>query len=327
MHKNILVRLVTYYLALFAVLSALFYAFPVLGNYLAAERGRQGMRASLELKQLPEAVPALPGIRGPLDLLNPERTVPIVLSLVVAVLVVLPIAWVYRWTRPHRRGNQAFLQTLLVVPIAITLVVFLVKDSLALAFSLAGIVAAVRFRTTLDEPIDAVYLFLVVGVGLAAGVQLLFVAFLASVVFNAVALAVWRLNVGSQPAVLQGWRLVEAAPAAAAGPASAAAGAAAPAPSGASAAPGDAYNSRLRLFVTDVEEAQRFAVPVLEGRAKKWHLAEISREGDGTPVLEFDLRLKKSVDLAAFIKELEHGCPHVTAVELKKSKTKQSEGE
>jgi len=330
MQKNIIVRLVAYYLGLFAVLAALFSAFPVLGDYLAAERAHQGQRASLELKQAPEATPPVPDFRGPADLLNPARTVPILLSFVVAVLVVLPIVWVYRWTRPHRRGNQAFLQTLLVVPIAITLVVFLVKDSLALAFSLAGIVAAVRFRTTLDEPIDAVYLFLVVGVGLAAGVQLLFVAFLASVVFNAVALAVWRLNVGSQPAVLQGWWLVEAepaGPAAAAGPVAGVAGAAAPGPSGASAGTGDAYTSRLRLFVTDVEEAQRFAVPVLEGRAKKWHLAEISREGDGTPVLEFDLRLKKSVDLAAFIKELEHGCPHVTAVELKKSKTKHSEGE
>jgi len=330
MHKNILVRLVTYYLALFAVLSALFYAFPVLGDYLAAERGRQGMRASLELKQLPEAVPALPGIRGPLDLLEPGRSVPIVLSLLIAVLVVLPVVWVYGWTRPQRRYTRTFAETLLVVPIAITLVVFLVKDSLALAFSLAGIVAAVRFRTTLDEPIDAVYLFLVVGVGLAAGVQLLFVAFIASVVFNAVVLAVWRLDAGSQAAGLQGWRLVEAGPAGparAAGPVPNVAGAAAPGPSSASAGPGDAYNSRLRLFVTDVEEAQRFAVPVFEGRAKKWHLAEISREGDGTPVLEFDLRLKKSVDLAAFIKELEHGCPHVTAVELKKSKTKQSEGE
>ena len=92
----------------------------------------------------------------------------------------LPVVWVYRWTRPTRRYNQSFAHTLIVVPIAITLVVFLVKGSLALAFSLAGIVAAVRFRTTLDEPLDAVYLFLVIGTGLAAGVQLLFVALLAS---------------------------------------------------------------------------------------------------------------------------------------------------
>jgi hypothetical protein len=321
MHKHILVRLVTYYLALFVVLSTFFYAFPVLGNYLAAERGRQGMRASLELKQIPEAAQETPGIRGPVDLLDPGRSVPIVLSLLIAVLVVLPVVWVYRWTRPQRRYTRTFADTLLVVPIAITLVVFLVKDSLALAFSLAGIVAAVRFRTTLDEPIDAVYLFLVVGVGLAAGVQLLFVAFIASVVFNAVALAVWRLNAGSQAAALDGWRLVEAGPP---GQVPSEIVAAVPGRVGGATEPGDAYNSTLRLQVTHVEEAQRFATAVIEEHAKKWQVAEVTREADGTSVIEFDLRLKKSVDLAAFIRELERGGPHVTRVELMKSKWKKS---
>jgi hypothetical protein len=321
MHKHILVRLVTYYVALFVILSGVFYALPVLGNYLAAERARQGMRASLELRQIPEAVHETLAIRGPADLLDPGRSVPIVLSLLIAVLVVLPVVWVYRWTRPPRRCTRTFADTLLVVPIAITLVVFLVKDSLALAFSLAGIVAAVRFRTTLDEPIDAVYLFLVVGVGLAAGVQLLFVAFIASVVFNAVSLAVWRLNVGRQAAVLDGWRLVDAGPP---GQVPNEIGAAAPGPVGGTTEPGDAYNSTLRLHVTHVEEAQRFATAVIEEHAKKWQVAEVTREGDGTSVIEFDLRLKKSVDLAAFIKELEHGGPHVTKVELVKSKGKKS---
>jgi hypothetical protein len=321
MHKHILVRLVTYYLALFVVLSALFYAFPVLGSYLAAERGRQGMRASLELKQLPEVVQQTPGVRGPLDLLEPGRSVPIVLSLLIAVLVVLPVVWVYRWTRPQKRYARTFAETLLVVPIAITLVVFLVKDSLALAFSLAGIVAAVRFRTTLDEPIDAVYLFLVVGVGLAAGVQLLFVAFIASVVFNAVVLAVWRLNAGSQAAVLDGWRLVEAGPP---GQVPNGIGAGAPGRVGGATEPGDEYNSTLRLHVTHVEEAQRFATAVIEEHAKKWQVAEVTREGDGASVIEFDLRLKKSVDLAAFVRELERGGPHVTGVELAKTKRKKS---
>jgi len=49
-----------------------------------------------------------------------------------------------------------------------------------------------------------------IGTGLAAGVQLLFVALVASMLFNAVTLVIWRLNIGAQPAVLAGWRLVEA---------------------------------------------------------------------------------------------------------------------
>ena len=252
MHKNIIVRLATYYLAVIVVLSGLFYMFPVLGDYFAAERARQGGRAPLELDRIAEGVQGTPALTGPVQLLDPERSVPIFLSLITALLVALPVVWVYQWTRPRRRFNQTFAHTLLVVPIAITLVVFLVKGSLALAFSLAGIVAAVRFRTTLDEPMDAVYLFLVIGTGLAAGVQLLFVAFIASIVFNAVALTVWRLNVGSQPAVLNGWRLAEAGPERQLPGAS---GIVRPDARGCAEESGDPFNTRLRLHVTQVEEA------------------------------------------------------------------------
>jgi hypothetical protein len=323
MRHNIIVRLVVYYVVVLFAVSAVFYAFPAIGSYLAAERARQGGRAALELDHGAQAQELVPSLTGPAQLLDPERSIPIVVSLVVALAVALPVVWVYQWTRPRRRYNQTFAQTLLVVPIAITLVVFLVKGSLALAFSLAGIVAAVRFRTTLDEPIDAVYLFIVIGTGLAAGVQLLFVALIASVVFNAVVLAVWRLNLGSQPAVLQGWRLVPAPPAGQAAP---------PGPISAPAAasaeePAERFNAILRLHVTNVEQAQALAVPLLDDRAKAWQVAEIAQEADGTSVVEFDLRLKKSVDLAAFVKEIEQGDPYVTRVELMKSKSKKPKEE
>jgi hypothetical protein len=318
MHRNIIVRLVTYYLAVILLLSALFYAFPALGRYVAAERARQGARGSLELDQ-PLTYQVTPSAAGPVEWLDPERSVPILLSLVAALLVALPVVWVYRWTRPRRRYNQTFAQTLIVVPIAITLVVFLVKGSLALAFSLAGIVAAVRFRTTLEEPIDAVYLFLVIGTGLAAGVQLLFVALLASVVFNAVVLAVWRLNLGSQPVVVEGWRLVPVPPEG-------------PLPAGRPAAPQEVnagveepierFNAKLRLHVTQAEQAQTLAIPLLEGHVKAWQVAEVTQQPDGTSVIEFDVRLKKSTDLAAFVKEIEQGDPYVTRVELMKAKAK-----
>jgi Domain of unknown function (DUF4956) len=318
MFNNIIFRLIVFYAVLIAGLSGLFVTFPVLGDYVAAERARQGGRASLELDRLPEALPVGPELTGPAQLLDPERTVPIVLSILIALLISLPVVWVYRWTRPPRRYSQTFAHTLLVVPIAITLVVFLVKGSLALAFSLAGIVAAVRFRTTLDEPMDAVYLFLVIGTGLAAGVQLLVVALISSMMFNAVALTVWRLNVGGQAAVLNGWNLVPGQADAQVQSAAGLPGPAAPIEE----SPPDPYNARLRLHVARLDEAQRFAIPFLQERTKKWRVAETVQEADGTSVIEFEVRLKKSVDLAAFVRELEQGDPDVKKVELMRTKSK-----
>ena len=314
MRNNIIVRLLAYYITVLAVVAGFFRLFPSLGVYVARERARQGGRASLELDDVTAALPSAPDVSGLSGLLDPERSVPILASLVFAVLVALPVVWVYRWTRPRRSYNQLFAHTLLVVPIAITLVVFLVKGSLALAFSLAGVVAAVRFRTSLDEPMDAVYVFIVIGTGLAAGVQLLSVALLGAMVFNAVALIVWRMNYGSSPAVLHGWQLVDA------GGQTVSSGALArvDAPPVVDEAI-ERFNALLRVQTAQPQDAQAFIVPLLEARSKKWQLAQVTVQEDGTSILEFDLRIKKSVDLSAFTRELELGAPLISNVELRKT--------
>ncbi len=81
----------------------------------------------------------------------------------------LPVSWVYILTRQKKGFRQSVVQTLIILPIVVAGVVLLVKNSIALAFSLGGIVAAVSFRNTLRDTKDAVYIFLAIGVGLAAG--------------------------------------------------------------------------------------------------------------------------------------------------------------
>ena len=174
LRHNIFVRLIVYYALWIVAFAVLVRAFPIITEYLGAERARH-IRAATGIIGADEV--DIPGFAvGPGALFEPSLLVPITLSMLVAVVLSLPIAWLYTWTRQGKKYNPSFAQTLVVIPLAISLVVFLVKGSLALAFSLAGIVAAVRFRSTLSEPIDATYLFVAIGVGLASGVQLLPVA-------------------------------------------------------------------------------------------------------------------------------------------------------
>lgn len=314
MRNNIIVRLVAYYVAIILFVTALFRAFPVLSTYIAKERARQGGRAALEMGDM-DTITRTPGAEGIATLLDPSASIPILVSLLFALLVALPVVWVYRWTRTRKNYSQLFAHTLLVVPIAITLVVFLVKGSLALAFSLAGIVAAVRFRTSLDEPMDAVYMFIVIGTGLAAGVQLLSVAFFASIAFNVVALTVWRMNFGNEPAHLHGWQLIVPEP----GGGHAGAGGLARVEGPADTDDADRFNARLRLRTAQPQEAQAFVMALLESRAKNWQLAGVTPQADGTSMLEFRLRVKKSVDPSAFVREIELGAPRVSDVELTRS--------
>ena len=111
-------------------------------------------------------------------------------------LLMLPVSWVYMSARNIPGHSQAVVQTLIILPLVVAGIVLIVRDSLALAFSLAGVVAAVRFRTNLKDARDVVYVFLAIAVGFAAGVQTLAVGAVLTVVFNFVLLFTWRYDYG-----------------------------------------------------------------------------------------------------------------------------------
>ena len=127
----------------------------------------------------------------------------VAVAMLAAVLLSLPVAWVYLVTRAKRGYQQSVVQLLIVLPAVVSGIVLLVKYSLALAFSLAGIVAAVRFRNTLDDSKDAVYVFLATAIGLSAAVNIPVAAVL-SIGFNITVLVLWYTDFGSAPVELDG---------------------------------------------------------------------------------------------------------------------------
>jgi hypothetical protein len=138
---------------------------------------------------------------GSLGDVTPALTV--MLAMCAAALLALPVAWVYLLTRAKRGYQQSVVHTMVLLPMVVAGIVVLVRDSLALAFSLAGIVAAVRFRTPLDDSKDAVYVFLATGIGLAAAINLP-VAVAISICFNAAILLLWHTDFGRSPVQLEG---------------------------------------------------------------------------------------------------------------------------
>jgi len=130
---------------------------------------------------------------------NVELAISTAMSLLATLFLMLPVTWVYMSARRTKRHNQTVVETLIILPIVVAGVVLVVQNSLALAFSLAGVVAAVRFRTTLRDTRDTVFIFLAIGVGFAAGVQVITVAAVSSVVFNFVLLFIWRYEFGRNP--------------------------------------------------------------------------------------------------------------------------------
>lgn len=130
------------------------------------------------------------------NLLSGTAPVRLLLASIGATLLAIPISWAYFITSRARRIDQSFLQTILILPLLVTGIAMIVLNSIALAFSLAGIVAAVRFRFSLNQPSDAMYIFVAIAIGLGAGIGALGIAYVISLTFVLTTLVIWKLEYG-----------------------------------------------------------------------------------------------------------------------------------
>ncbi len=185
--RNLMARTALWYL----IVGALFY---LLRDIVPAGTG---LFAATQLKEI---------IRGTSTALSSPSPLPTAVGASIAMLsafvTALPVAWIYTLTRRKKGYQQSVVQTYLILPVVAAAIVVLVKTSVELAFSLGGIVAAVRFRTSLDDSKDAAGIFVVIGIGMAAGVAPE-VAWVISIGFNVLMVGIWRSDFG-KPTALEG---------------------------------------------------------------------------------------------------------------------------
>lgn len=142
-----------------------------------------------------------PALAPPFGLLGLAAAI----AMIVAVILMFPVAVIYVQTQRRPEDlDESITQTYIMLPLVVSGVVILVKSSLALAFSLAGIMAAVSFRNRLRDPKDAVYIFLASAVGIAVGVRAFDVAFALSLLFNLAVLWLWGTDFGGRAYVFAG---------------------------------------------------------------------------------------------------------------------------
>ncbi len=113
-------------------------------------------------------------------------------------LVALPVAGLLGAAlafRPQRRGTPprqpAVIQTQIILSLGGALVMLVVGASLARAFGIVGAASLVRYRAKVDDPKDAGIMLSCLGIGLASGVGIYWVATFATVFILAV---VWVLE-------------------------------------------------------------------------------------------------------------------------------------
>ena len=117
-------------------------------------------------------------------------------AMVSTLLLMLPVSWVYRAIHTDTVYDHSIDVTTLVLPAVVAGIVTMVQHSLALAFSLTGIVAGVRFRRALNDTFDTLFILSSIGVGIAAGIRSIEIAVILTVFLNYAALGVCSFGDG-----------------------------------------------------------------------------------------------------------------------------------
>src|SRR5436305_11924582 len=122
----------------------------------------------------------------------------LIVAIIAAILVSLPVSWTYMAVRGGDEYDQSLVNTIIILPMVVTGIVIIVQNSLALAFSLAGIAGAVRFRNSLKSSGDALFILLAVAIGLSAGIGAIELAAVISIFFNYCFALLWVTEYGER---------------------------------------------------------------------------------------------------------------------------------
>ena len=121
----------------------------------------------------------------------------LLLSLLTAFVLGQLVAWVYTWTHSGVSYSRAFTQSLILMAIVVTLVMFVIGNNIITAFGLLGAMAIIRFRNVLKDTRDTVFVFFVLVLGIATGTQRYLTAFVGTAAFALVSLYLSSTSFGA----------------------------------------------------------------------------------------------------------------------------------
>ncbi len=101
---------------------------------------------------------------------TPLASLPVfIMSLVLAAVLGVLLGQAYIVFGKSLSSRRAFARNFLLLTVTTTLIISIVKSSLALSLGLVGALSIVRFRAAIKEPEELAYLFLAISVGLGLG--------------------------------------------------------------------------------------------------------------------------------------------------------------
>ncbi len=117
-------------------------------------------------------------------------------GLLLALVLGLVASLIYRISVPDRVLSPALPASMVILAIVGSMVMMVIGNNIARAFSLVGALAIIRFRTRIRSPWDITFVFFGLAVGIACGVFAFRVAVMGTLVVSLAVLALWAIPMG-----------------------------------------------------------------------------------------------------------------------------------
>ncbi len=126
----------------------------------------------------------------------------IIINLGVSFMLGLFIFYIYKKTFQGVLYQRSFNVSLVAITMVITLVIMTISGNLILSLGMVGALSIVRFRTPIKDPVDLVFIFWAIAVGIANGVSYFNLSIIGSLVITLVILFMTRKEESEHPYLL-----------------------------------------------------------------------------------------------------------------------------
>lgn len=121
----------------------------------------------------------------------------VLVGLTASLLCAAIISWTYRASYQGVLYQKSFNLSLILISLVTTSVIMVISGNLVLSLGMVGALSIVRFRAAIKDPLDIVYMFWAVAIGIANGVANIKVSLTATIVISILILLLNRLPFGT----------------------------------------------------------------------------------------------------------------------------------
>jgi uncharacterized membrane protein YhiD involved in acid resistance len=121
----------------------------------------------------------------------------IIISLFISFLIGFFIFFIYKKTFQGVLYQRSFNVSLIVITMVLTFIIMIIKGNLVLSLGMVGALSIVRFRTPVKDPMDLVFIFWAIAVGIANGVSFFHISIIGSIMITIVLLIMSKRKISN----------------------------------------------------------------------------------------------------------------------------------